>query len=107
MESESSEIGLDNKAESGDIDYSKISLLKIIKVLLVAFILNLVFSTILYFFFYTQISNAITYIDFFYFGLASMTTAGYGDMAPKTSAAKTFISLYLIFIFSFMVSIAL
>jgi len=92
---------------STDIDLSKLGYIKVFKVLVAALTMNFIFSTILYFFFYGQISNAKSYTDYFYFGLSTLTTAGYVSMAPITRLTKTFISLYLIFIFSVMLSTAL
>ena len=90
-----------------DLNLSKIGTTKVIKVLVTALFMNFIFSTILYFFFYGQISNAVSYVDYFYFGLSTLTTAGYVSMAPITQATKTIVSLYLIFIFSVILSTAL
>ena len=35
-------------------------------------------------------------VDSFYFCIASLTTVGYGDIAPETTAGKLFTSFYIV-----------
>ena len=90
-----------------NIDISKIKFHKIWQILIGAFILNFIFALLSYNLLYGEISNAVNLIDFFYFGMVSLSTAGYGDMAPITTKAKLCVSMYLLFIFSFMLSFTL
>ena len=66
------------------VDLAKIKFIKIFEILIGAFFINLIFATFSYFFLYNEISNATTFIDFFYFGIVSLSTAGYGDMSATT-----------------------
>jgi hypothetical protein len=38
------------------------------------------------------------FIDLFYFAIVSFSTAGYGDISPKSSRAKMIVSTYLMFV---------
>jgi Ion channel len=38
------------------------------------------------------------FADLFYFSVASFSTAGYGDIAPKTTRAKMAVSFFLLFV---------
>ena len=89
------------------VDLAKIKFIKIFEILIGAFFINLIFATFSYFFLYNEISNATTFIDFFYFGIVSLSTAGYGDMSATTQKARMCVSIYLLFIFSFLLSFAL
>lgn len=89
------------------VDYAKIKFIKIFEILIGVFLINLTFATLAYIFLYNEISNATTYIDFFYFSVVSLSTAGYGDMAAITPRAKLSVSLYLLLVFSFILSFAL
>jgi hypothetical protein len=97
-----------NNYDSRDnLDFSRLRLYKFIKISFIVLIANLIFAGILYYFFYTQISNAVTYNDYLYFSLVTTVSVGYGDMIPITSNAKTAVTLYLIFLYSFTLSFAL
>lgn len=45
--------------------------------------------------FYRNVEN-LTWVDSFYFTIVTLTTAGYGDIAPQTTAGKVFTSIYLL-----------
>lgn len=64
---------------------------KLVYTILVASLL-LVIGTI--FFHYYE---AWSYIDAFYFSTMTLTTIGYGDLAPTTGVTKIFTSIYSIF----------
>jgi hypothetical protein len=89
------------------VNLAKIKFSKIFEILIGAFFINLIFATFSYFFLYNQISNATTFSDFFYFGIVSLTSTGYGDMLPTTRKAKMCVSLYLLLVFSVILSFTL
>jgi voltage-gated potassium channel len=69
-----------------------LALIFIISYLVFGFIYTLMGSS--------HFNNFSTYIDGFYFSMTTATTTGYGDITPKTNAAKfTIISQILITIF--------
>lgn len=72
--------------------------LKTIGILLIIIIL---FSASLYTFFYGEISNASTFIDYLYFGMTTTTTIGAGDMVPTTQGLRVYITMY-IFVFLYI-----
>ena len=82
-------------------------MIKILEICGGVLVFNSIFATLCYFFLYGQISNATTYLDYYYFGLVTIATVGYGDMSPTTQTARAAMSLYLIFLFSFVLSFAL
>jgi tetrahydromethanopterin S-methyltransferase subunit E len=110
MKSESSDIyqsSISSDMNHDYVDLAKIKLFKIFQIIIGVCILNLIFGTFSYFFLYGEISNAKDYIDYIYFGSVSLSTAGYGDMAPTTSKARIVVSVYLLFLYAFMLSLAL
>ena len=46
-------------------------------------------------FFYRQVED-LTWVDSFYFTIVTLTTVGYGDIAPQTTAGKIFTMVYLL-----------
>ena len=81
--------------------------LKTIGLLLIIIVL---FSASLYTFFYGEISNATTFIDFLYFGVTTTTTLGAEDMVPMSQRVRLYIALYMfvflyVLVFSEFVSI--
>lgn len=46
-------------------------------------------------FFYHQVED-LSWLDSFYFTIVTLTTVGYGDIAPETSAGKLFTMFYLL-----------
>ena len=40
--------------------------------------------------------ESMTWIDAFYFSVITLTTVGYGDIAPQTDAGKLFTVLYVV-----------
>lgn len=38
-----------------------------------------------------------SWVDAFYFSVVTLATVGYGDLAPKTEAAKLFTAFYILF----------
>jgi hypothetical protein len=105
--SDSSHKLLSLESSFNNLDLSKIKFTKIFTIIICAFVLNFAYSLCCYYFLYGEISNAKEYTDFFYFGLVTLSTTGYGDMGPTTTKAKIFISVYLLLLYSFMLSIAL
>ena len=81
--------------------------LKTIGILLIVIVL---FSASLYTFFYGEITNATTFIDFLYFGITTTTTLGAEDMVPMSQRVRLYIALYMfvflyVLVFSEFVSI--
>lgn len=72
--------------------------LKTIGILLIIIVL---FSASLYTFFYGEITNATTFIDFFYFGVTTTTTLGAEDMVPISQRVRLYIALYM-FVFLYV-----
>ena len=72
--------------------------LKTIGLLLIIIVL---FSASLYTFFYGEISNATTFIDFLYFGITTTTTLGAEDMVPMSQRVRLYIALYM-FVFLYV-----
>jgi hypothetical protein len=89
------------------IDISKIKVSKIFQIMVSVLIINFIFSSIAYSFLYDDFGNANHFIDFLYFGLVTISSTGYGDIVPITRRAKVFVSVYLLFIYSFMLSFTL
>ena len=89
-----------------DINFSQISTTKILKVYGFAVFISIIFSTTLYTFCYGQIKNAHTFNDYIYFGFETLCASSYG-MAPESPLTKVIISIYLLVIFSFIISLAL
>lgn len=78
-----------------------------LNLLLTAFLFVSVFAAITYTFFPGQIKNATTLTDYVYFGAVTTTTLGYGDMAPTTTAAKLWVSAYVLSVAVFVFWVAL
>jgi hypothetical protein len=89
------------------IDFNKIKFIKIFQIMCCALIFNFCFSILLYTCFYGEISNAVTFTDYFYFGITSLSTAGYGDMAPITTRTKIIVTLHLLLMYAFILSFSL
>ena len=66
--------------------------LKTVGLLLLVVIL---FSLSLYIFFYGEITNATTLVDYLYFGMMTTTTLNASDMNPTTPRLRIYISLYI------------
>ncbi len=46
-------------------------------------------------FFYRQVEG-LSWVDSFYFTIVTLTTVGYGDISPQTTAGRIFTSAYLL-----------
>ena len=46
-------------------------------------------------FFYRQVED-MSWVDSFYFTVVTLTTVGYGDLAPETTAGKVFTVAYIL-----------
>jgi voltage-gated potassium channel Kch len=46
-------------------------------------------------FFYRQVED-LSWLDSFYFTIVTLTTVGYGDISPETTAGKVFTMAYLL-----------
>ena len=72
--------------------------IKHLKTIGIMLIIIILFSLSLYIFFYGEISNASTFIDYLYFGMMTTTTIGAGDMVPTTQRLRFYMTLY-VFVF--------
>lgn len=93
--------------KDNNIDLSKIKFNKIWQIMIYIIIMNFIFSFIAYSLLYNEFSNVSDYLDFFYFGLSSITSVGYGDILPITRRAKIFVCMYLLFTYSMVISLTL
>lgn len=64
---------------------------KVYRNLATATLVTISVGTIFYHFF-----EKLTWIDAFYFSVTTLTTVGYGDLAPKTDFGKVFTSIYIL-----------
>lgn len=55
--------------------------------------------------FYRNVED-LSWVDSFYFTIVTLTTAGYGDIAPQTTAGKLFTSIYLLVGIGVLVALA-
>ena len=83
---------------------------KHLKTIVLLLIIIVLFSASLYTFFYGEISNATTFIDFLYFGVTTTTTLGAEDMVPMSQRVRLYIAIYMfvflyVLVFSEFVSI--
>ena len=69
--------------------------IKHLKTTMILLLVIILFSASLYTFFYGEISNAYTFIDYLYFGMATTTTLGAGNMTPTTQRSRIYITLYI------------
>ena len=70
----------------------------------------LIIILLFYTFFYGEITNATTFIDFLYFGVTTTTTLGAEDMVPMSQRVRLYIALYMfvflyVFVFSELITI--
>ena len=65
---------------------------------LVFLLFNLIITTV-YFFTKEQYSNMKSFLDAFYYSLSVSTTVGYGDIVPKTKAAKITTMVHALLVF--------
>ncbi|MDJ0768981.1 MAG: potassium channel family protein [Ilumatobacter sp.] len=56
-------------------------------------------------FFYRQVED-LSWIDSFYFTIVTLTTVGYGDFTPETTAGKLFTMAYLLIGIGIVVALA-
>lgn len=71
-----------------------------------AFVVNLFFAVVTYFFFYGQIRGAQTFADYFYYSVGHLTTVGSGELIPETTGAKIWTSVYVLTIWVYVIYIA-
>jgi voltage-gated potassium channel Kch len=89
-----------------DVTPEKKASVSIVFLLIAVLIVNTLFSTFAYVFLYGEIANAVTYIDYYYFGMITLATVGYGDMAPITQKARVAVTIYLYLTYTYMLSLA-
>ena len=75
--------------------------IKHLKTIGIMLIIIILFSLSLYIFFYGEISNASTFIDYLYFGMMTTTTIGAGNMLPTTQRLRFYMTLY-VFVFLYI-----
>lgn len=75
-----------------------------LKLLLALLLTNWIAASLMYKFFDDNDMNGLRkggpdrFADLFYFSIVSFSTAGYGDISPKSTRAKMFVSSYLLFV---------
>lgn len=75
-----------------------------IKLLLALILTNLIFASVMFSWVTDSDMTGLRkggpdrLIDLLYFSIVSFSTAGYGDIAPKSSRAKLTVSSYLMFV---------
>ena len=67
--------------------------------IIILFSMLILFTVLIYIFFYGQYSNCNTFIDHIYFSITSFTFTGYGDISPITQFAKIVTSIYILTMF--------
>ena len=76
-------------------------------VLVLLLLVNTAFASITYTFFDGEISNAKTFVDYFYYGIVTTSSVGYGDMSPTTQKAKVWVTTYLLLCYSFVIYLSI
>ena len=61
-----------------------------------ALALNLAFAVITYVFFHGQIEGATTFMDYVYYAIGHLTTAGVNGLTPLTPAVRIWTALYVL-----------
>jgi hypothetical protein len=85
---------------------SRFSVSEIVRLIGTAVLVNVLFATALFFGasvddFRGISKNAVDrFVDYFYFGITTFTTTGYGDIVPTSRRAKLLTSLYMILVFA-------
>ena len=74
----------------------KITFKKIQFILSIIFISTLSFALLLYTFFYKQIADATTFIDYWFYSISIFTAVGFSNMYPTTQVAKIVTGLFII-----------
>jgi hypothetical protein len=80
---------------------------KYLSIVFYILVINTAFAILTHAVFNGQISNARTLIDYFYFGIVTLTSTGYGDMVARTQHAKIWVSAYILFAYSFIIYLAI
>jgi len=76
----------------------------IIKLVIAIIVTNVVFASMLFTwvtdndFIGLRKDGPGRYVDLFYFSIVSFSTAGYGDISPKSTRAKLAVSSFLLFV---------
>lgn len=75
-----------------------------LKLLLALLVTNIVFASVMFSWITDDDMSGLRktktdrFIDLLYFSIVSFSTAGYGDIAPKSTRAKLTVSSYLMFV---------
>ena len=75
-----------------------------LKLLLALLVTNIVFASVMFSWITDDDMSGLRktktdrFIDLLYFSIVSFSTAGYGDIAPKSTRAKLSVSSYLMFV---------
>ena len=67
--------------------------------IIILFSILILFTVLIYIFFYGHYSNCNTFIDHLYFSITTFTFVGYGDIVPITQIAKLLTNAFMLLIF--------
>jgi hypothetical protein len=68
--------------------------------------LNAVFAVLTYIFFHGQIQGVETPMDYFYYAVGHLTTAGVNGMTPTTSGVRIWTAMYVLVAWVYIIYIA-
>jgi hypothetical protein len=71
-----------------------------------ALFVNLLFASLTYLLFRGQIRGANTFVDYFYYSIGHLTTAGTTGMEPATTGVRLWTSMYVLVVWVYVFYVA-